>query len=390
MINEKYALYVTSFPPEKYRRPILAARALLTLGLKTKILDGWKIVSMHKMINNLTRVTSFFPKPLDWLTKDLLYETGLLTSISKNNLACCINLNILGTISEKIRIGEEVPLVIDCQDVTIQDDGTIPIYDRLMLRNANGVIFASKAIKNLVEKQYPKLLKNSAYIPFGIELTKFDIAYGDVKAEYFLNYYSLQHKILLTYSGAAYFWGGREGQGLQLLIKSARIVINENPEVRFILQGAAPPNTFTWNWLQREINEHGLKDKVILVPPMNPYHPLRMSLFKASTAFLLPIGDILGTYYAEQQKLFEYMASAKPIIMVATPARLSILDSNSAYIAYQRKPEEFATQILNVLEEREEANVKGLRARKILEQKYDWKVLIPQYAQFIKSMIEKH
>ena len=387
-MKNNYALYVTSFPPEKYRRPIFASRALRTIGLNTKILLGWDAVRKLRL-NRVLKGTNFLPKPLNWLTRDLIYENSLFTTIPRdNNLVCCINLNILGVVSERIALRCNTPLIIDCQDVTLQDDASLPLYDREMIRMADAVIFTSKVLKALIEKQYPKILKRSTYVPFGIDLAKFDEVYKNVKAEYFLNEYSIKNKVILTYSGAAYFWGKREGQGLQLLIKAASIITKEKPEIKIILQGAASPKTFAWSWLQNEILRNNLKDKIILIPSLHPFHPLRMSLFKASKILLLPIGDILGTYYAEQQKLFEYMSTSKPIVMVATPARLSILDHSSAYIAYKKDPEEFAYQVISALEEPEEAEAKGIRARRIIEEKYDWSKLIPQYAHFISSVIE--
>ncbi|MEM4289407.1 MAG: glycosyltransferase, partial [Nitrososphaerota archaeon] len=86
-------------------------------------------------------------------------------------------------------------------------------------------------------------------------------------------------------------------------------------------------------------------------------------------------------------KLFEYMAAQRPIAMVATPARLHVLDERCAFIARHRDPDEFADIITEALENPGQAAEKASRARKIVEEKYDWKILIHSYAAAIASTI---
>ncbi|MEM1943688.1 MAG: glycosyltransferase [Candidatus Caldarchaeum sp.] len=62
--------------------------------------------------------------------------------------------------------------------------------------------------------------------------------------------------------------------------------------------------------------------------------------------------------------LFEYMASKRTIAMVATPARLHVLDERSAFIARRRDPDEFADIITEALENPEQAAEKAARAKK--------------------------
>jgi hypothetical protein len=92
---------------------------------------------------------------------------------------------------------------------------------------------------------------------------------------------------------------------------------------------------------------------------MDPYAPLRMSMLKTADVLLLPIGDVLGTYYSPQQKLFEYMAASRPLAMVATPARLSVIDDKGAYIAWNREPSDFAAVIVEASTDRAGAPAGG-------------------------------
>jgi glycosyltransferase involved in cell wall biosynthesis len=131
----------------------------------------------------------------------------------------------------------------------------------------------------------------------------------------------------------------------------------------------------------------GLEDCTILLPLTHPYHQLRMNMLKASDVLLLPVGNVPTTYYAENIKLYEYMACAKPIAMVATPARLSVLNDRSAFIAHKRSPEEFASRIIESLVNRDEAVKKAAEARKLVEKKYDWRILVPLYAKAVGKVI---
>ncbi|MEM4173881.1 MAG: glycosyltransferase, partial [Candidatus Caldarchaeum sp.] len=90
----------------------------------------------------------------------------------------------------------------------------------------------------------------------------------------------------------------------------------------------------------------------------------------------------------EQQKLFEYMAARRPIAMVATPARLHVLNKTSAFISWRRDPDEFASTIIEAMEKPEEAVEKAVNARRIVEEKYDWKILVHSYAAAVASTID--
>ncbi|MDW8360486.1 MAG: glycosyltransferase [Candidatus Caldarchaeum sp.] len=385
-MNEAYALYITSFPPQRYRRPLLASKALKLLGLKTLFYEGWDLVNRYAPLRTVAKFSQKLPKPLDWLSKDMAYETGLYFNTKNLKPKCIINLNTVGAYSSR-NSTQRKPLIIDLQDLTIEDDETIPIYDRQMLKLADMVIFASKAINDLVEKKHHKLLKKSAHIPFGIDLEAFDSAYKLANAQEFKIQEDLRDKKIISYSGGAYLWGTREGQGLDILLQACAKVVKEVPEVRIVVQGTAAPETQLWWWLMNKMKQQKLEGKILLLPPTNPFDKNRLSMVKASDVLLLPIGDILGTYYAEQQKLYEYMAAQRPIAMIATPARLNVVDHNSAYIAERRDPDEFAYQITKALDEPEEAAAKAARARKIVEQRYDWKVLIPRYAEAVASVL---
>ncbi len=80
------------------------------------------------------------------------------------------------------------------------------------------------------------------------------------------------------------------------------------------------------------------------------------------------------------------MAAARPIAMVATPARLNVVSENEAYIS-GRDPEDFAAKITQALADRDEALAKAQRARRLVESKYDWRVLAPLYAKAVGGVI---
>jgi glycosyltransferase involved in cell wall biosynthesis len=237
-----------------------------------------------------------------------------------------------------------------------------------------------------MERRYSNAVRRATYIPFGIDLKAFDNHYLEASPRHFRGYLGLGDRPLLVYTGAAYLWGNREGQGIGLMLEAARIVRRDIPDIRLVIQGAAAPGTEVYRWIVSRVKSLGLTDCCTLLPSTDPYDGLRMSMLKASDVLLLPIGDILGTYYAEQQKLYEYMAAARPIAMVATPARLNIVGKDEAYIS-GREPEEFAAQITKALTDRDEALAKAQKARKLVEEKYDWQILAPLYAKAVAKAI---
>ncbi len=381
------ALYVTSFPPRRYRRPALAARALRLLGMSMRLLGGWDALSRNRPLSAMVRASGRLPRPLNWLVKDAAYEAGLLAAARSMRPDLCINLNVVGALGLR-RAAPDSRLILDIQDFTIQDDHTIPFYDAQVLRASSPdlMIFASRAIMELVEKRYPSLVRRAEHIPFGIDLTTFDYHYKRADPQYFREYLGLRDRPLLVYTGGAYLWGNREGQGLDLMLEAVKIAKTEIPDLRLVVQGASSPGSEVHQWIMRRVKGLGLTDCCILLPPTDPHDSLRMSMLKASDVLLLPIGDILGTYYAEQQKLYEYMAAARPIAMVATPARLNVVSENEAYIS-EREPEEFAAKIVQALTDRDEALSKAQRARRLVEERYDWRVLVPLYARAVGRVV---
>lgn len=382
------ALYVTSFPTKSYRRPIMAVRALKLLGAHSTIIEGWKDIAANKPAFFISTLSRFLPAPLEWMVRDIAYELEVYRIAAFKSYSLYFNLNVVGALGMRVAAWDK-PLILDMQDFTIQDDHTIPLYDEqiLKLTSPDLVIFASEPIKKLVENRYPKLIRKTAYIPFGIDLSTFDRHYKIADPLLFKSRISAGDASVLVYTGAAYLWGDREGQGIELLLKSVKFVSNQMRNIKLIIQGAARPGSNLFAWIMTRIKGLGLESIVTMLPPMDPYSPLRMSMMKAADVLLLPIGDILGTYYATQQKLFEYMAASRPIAMVATPARLCVLNEKGAYIAYKRNPQEFAAAIVEALTNKDEAEVRAARARTLVEEKYDWRLLIPQYAEQISPFL---
>ena len=383
------ALYVTSFPTKSYRRPIMAARALNLLGIRPIIVEGWRVVEALKPARLIASISRSFPSPLNWISRDIAYELGTFKTTSSVSPSLCFNLNVVGAVGMRMAARDK-PLVLDLQDFTIQDDHTIPFYDEQMFKASTPdlVIFTSESIRKLVESRYPKLLKRTAYIPFGIDLATFDRHYIPADPKLFRSHISATDKLLMVYTGAAYLWKNREGQGIELLLRSAKLVVNEIPNALLVVQGAAKPGSRIYAWIKAWIRRLGMEGHVVLLPPMEPYAPLRMSMLKTADVLLLPIGDVLGTYYSPQQKLFEYMAASRPLAMVATPARLSVIDEKGAYIAWKREPSDFAAAIVEALTDGDEASARAAYARRLVELKHDWQWLVPQYADQIKQLMK--
>ncbi len=204
------ALYVTSFPPRRYRRPALAARALNLLGMRMRLLGGWETISRYPPLSALLRASKHLPRPLSWLAKDAAYEAGLAAAAGGMGQDLFINLNVLGALGLR-RAAPQTPLIIDIQDFTVQDDHTIPFYDAQVLRASRPdlVIVTSRAIMSLLKEKYPTLVRRVEYVPFGIDLKDFDRHYSTAGADRFREYLGLGDRPLLVYSGAAYLWGNR-------------------------------------------------------------------------------------------------------------------------------------------------------------------------------------
>lgn len=220
-----------------------------------------------------------------------------------------------------------------------------------------------KAKKYMISRgMFPNKFK---YIPNGIDISSWRLStLLPAKHTQILNKFKQQNKFIVGYAG-----GHGKSNALEYLLKAAELLKN-NSKIQFILVGQGPEK----EKLQKivEINDY---QNVNFLPPIS----------KSSVPKFLSMMDILyiGTYQhplyrfgVGQNKLFDYMMSARPIIYAINAGNNPINDSKCGLTVPPENPQAITNAILYLyqlpLEKRKDMGKKG----KIYVEKYhDYKKL---------------
>jgi len=315
-------------------------------------------------------------------------EISTVLSLRKiGELEAAICLNTMTTEMARKALGENTPIILDYMDVFLKANGELTRYDKKAITNADLIIFWSKAMKKLLTEMYGEIIKQSTYIPFGINLREFDYYFNRVDRSLFITQYNLKkHNFIITYSGGIWWIGNKEVQGLFNLLPAFKIVASQMPHVKFIFQGFNPLRSGLK--LYKAIKENNLLEKTLFLPFfMNSFDNMRLSLIKASTVLLLPSSKWPTIAYAERMKMFEYMAAARPIVAHDVPGVRGVLDDSSAYFCRLGDPQDLAATIIDIYEQPDKAFEKAEKARVQVAQNYDWELLAPKYAEIIANIL---
>jgi glycosyltransferase involved in cell wall biosynthesis len=160
-------------------------------------------------------------------------------------------------------------------------------------------------------------------------------------------------------------------QGLPILIKAIPKVAADNSDVIFILVGAT--KQMDVEMVKRQINPAFEKNvRILSRVPKN-----RLSCF-------LELADILISTRIQSGnlpvKVFEYLASGKPIVATDIPAHRSVLSSERAVLV-KSTPDEFAKAIISLLEDPGRIAHLSESSKKFAERNLSWDKFVKSVSQ---------
>lgn len=202
----------------------------------------------------------------------------------------------------------------------------------MFLKRARGIIVTSQRIKEFFIKNgisSEKIL----VAPNGVDIKKFDVQCSKLEARRKLNL--PQDKKIVLYTGHLYEW-----KGAQTLAEASQY-LPENAEVYFVGGTKEDIERFKIQNSRFEIQIIGHRPRQEI-----PFW------LKAADILVLPdlaVKDILK-YGASPMKMFEYMASKKPIIASDLPTIREILNEKNAILIKPDNPKELAKGIKEILE----------------------------------------
>ncbi len=371
----------SDFPPDM--RVQKEAVSLLHAGYKVTLLcdnriprerfveyQGIKIIRMkhffgfsgkwHKIIN-----APMYPNPF-WLRA--------IRKTAQNINADVLHVHDLPLALSTIKIGKQfgIPIVFDLHENypmamklwykpgpagwTVRNPQLAKRLERKCLQQADKIIVIAEEHRDLLISR--GISTEKIYI---VENTPYQKLATPQKALSTENEISTEYKKFKT---LLYFGKINPERHLEIAIRALPIVKKKIPDIKLIIVGDGP----SFQYIKNESRKLGINDLVdftgwIDLDEALPY-------FYAADACIMPHGSNDFLDMGVPNKLFEYMAMAKPVIIPESKASARVVrEAGCGEIFMPGSVESFAKAVLRVLQSENSAGEKG---RELILEKYNW------------------
>lgn len=265
------------------------------------------------------------------------------------------------------RLVSDTPLLLDIDDWEISWHGGDSLHYRPSLKQlARDLLKSDGALRNPEHPVYLKWIENfishadqvtvhtkflqnrfgGLYVPNGKDISLFDPAHHDPSKS--REKYGLSTYRVLMYPGAPRPYKGVED------VLCAIELLNE-PDLRLVIVGGSPYDNYDDELMQRW-------GKWIIKLPKLPYSQMP-EVVSAAHVVVVPQRDTPAAKAQFPLKLTDGMAMAKPILATSAGDIPDIL-GETGYIVEPGQPEQMAEKISLIFQNLEQANEKGIHARK--------------------------
>lgn len=194
-------------------------------------------------------------------------------------------------------------------------------------------------------------------IPNGVQIDAFPLV-------------TLQDKESLLFMGTLSY--GPNEDGIRYYLEKIHPLVKRfKPNVNFSIIGKNPSM-----WLKKYANEHTDIHLKGFVPEVQPY-------IEKATICLCPLRYGSGT----RLKLLEYMAAGKPIVSTTIGAE-GIDIENGRHAVLADTPEDFASAIVDLLNDAKKAAFLGHQARRLAESYYNWPDIGKRFSRITEKIIK--
>ncbi|HRQ37293.1 MAG TPA: glycosyltransferase family 4 protein [Chloroflexota bacterium] len=228
------------------------------------------------------------------------------------------------------------------------------MLERLTLRRSDAVITIGSDLEQLVRRINP-----DANL-FTVENLPFFTGNGHVRGEQIER---LRQELQLVNRSIVVYTGTFERyQGLDLLLKSAEIVVKQDPKVSFVLVGGKPQQVEKW---QETAVQQGIAAHVQFVGTVPPEQAAQYM----ALAEILVSPRIDGT--SVPLKIYSYLYAGKPTIATNLVAHSQVLNEDIAYLI-EPTSEALAEGILRLLQDSDLRQRLGKNARLFAEARFSY------------------
>jgi len=243
------------------------------------------------------------------------------------------------------------------------------ILERFLYKRANKIITLLPKAHEYIEKLgIPK--DKIAWIPNGVDLERFN---PDEKST---NLKCDKSSFLITYTGAI-----GKANNLVVLVEVAEILKNDYPEIKFLIVGDGPEK----ERLVRIAKEKDLHNVEFNEPV--PKKEISRILYESDVLFFNFLDSPVFKYGISPNKLFDYLASGKPIIFSSNAVNNPVEEAKAGITIPPDSPQELANAIIKLYKmSPEERRKMELNGRKYVEKYHSIPVLVDKLEEIFKEV----
>ncbi|MBP7652066.1 glycosyltransferase family 4 protein [Candidatus Dependentiae bacterium] len=209
-------------------------------------------------------------------------------------------------------------------------------------------------------------IKKYEIIPAGVDVTEFD---NSIEKSIFIK----QDRYNLLYAGRI-----AEGKGIDVLVKSVKMLIDEKYEVHLNIAG---PDFGYYKTLKKMVDDFELTNHISFCGKLSRTELVK--LFKSSDAFILP-----SRYEAFGIVLIEAMAAGLPVIGSNISAIPYVIDNEKNGLLFEPDNHIDLTQKLKTIIKNKILSEKfSENAREKVLEEYNWKRIISKYSKLYDSLV---
>jgi glycosyltransferase involved in cell wall biosynthesis len=244
--------------------------------------------------------------------------------------------------------------------------------ERALIRGADQIVVNSPGFVDHISERGGREI---AVVPNGVDPNMFP---KDVSGSAFRQQYRLDDRFIVMYTGAHGL-----SNDLEVLLEAARLVQGRQEEIHFVLVGDGKEK----GALQVSAQGRELRN-VTFVPPV-PKVEIAETLAAAQVcvAILRPIQAYTTTY---PNKVFDYMAAGRPILLAIDGAIREVVETAGAGIFVPPgDPLSLSEAVLQMFESPEECHQMGQRGRAYVSEHFDRVKLAGQMEKIMVAACEK-
>ncbi|MFZ5559802.1 MAG: glycosyltransferase family 4 protein [Patescibacteria group bacterium] len=254
-------------------------------------------------------------------------------------------------------------------------------YEKFLYQRIKFVIVITKLMREILMKESIKEKNRIFVAPDAVDLEMFD-RINKSKEELRQELNLPQHKILISYIGQ-FYTKGRE-KGLGDMLRALKILKDEGRgDLMMMFVGGKEEEIRDY---QEETKRVGLLNRDLIFVKRVPFSEVPR-YEKASDILVIPFPwEKHYAYYCSPLKLFEYMASRKPIVASDLPSIREILNERNSILVKPGDPSSLAKGIEEFLNKPDLAKRVSEQASKDV-QKYTWGRRAKKILEFIHKSI---